>query len=153
MRISPANIFFPDEDRTWILEQVDACLRTGQLTLGKYGEQLEDEFAALCGTRYAVAVNSGTSALEIILRSIGVDGREVLVPANTFYATAGAIVHAGGRPRFVDCEQSSFALDLAALESAITPQTAAVIVVHIGGLISPQLPAIRALCTEHAVPL
>jgi dTDP-4-amino-4,6-dideoxygalactose transaminase len=62
-------------------------------------------------------------------------------------------VHAGGRPRFVDCEQSSFALDLAALESAITPQTAAVIVVHIGGLISPQLPAIRALCTEHAVPL
>ncbi len=153
MRVAPANIYFPDEDRAWILEQIDACLQSGRLTLGKYGEQLEDEFAALCGTRYAIAVNSGTSALEIILRSIGVEGREVIVPTNTFYATAGAVVHAGGRPRFVDCEPASFALDFAALESAITPETAAVIVVHIGGLITPALPAIRALCAEHDIPL
>ncbi len=153
MRVSPANIYFPDEDRAWILEQIDSCLQSGRLTLGKYGEQLEDEFASLCGVRYAVAVNSGTSALEIILRSIGVEGREVIVPTNTFYATAGAVVHAGGRPRFADCEPGSFALDFAALESAITPQTAAVIVVHIGGLITPALPAIRALCAEHNIPL
>ena len=153
MRVSPANIYFPDEDRAWILEQIDSCLQTGRLTLGKYGEQLEDEFAALCGTRYAVAVNSGTSALEIILRSIGVEGREVIVPTNTFYATAGAVVHAGGRPRFVDCEAGSFALDFAALEAAITSRTAAVIVVHIGGLITPALPAIKALCAEHGIPL
>ena len=153
MRISPANIYFPAEDRAWILEQIDSCLESGRLTLGKYGEQLEEEFAALCGARYAVAVNSGTSALEIILRSIGVEGREVIVPANTFYATAGAVVHAGGQPRFVDCEPGSFALNPAALASAITSRTATVIVVHIGGLISPALPAIRLLCDQHGVPL
>jgi perosamine synthetase len=153
MRIAPASIYFPAEDRAWILEQIDQCLESGRLTLGKYGEQLEEEFAALCGVRYAVAVNSGTSALEIILRSIGIEGREVIVPANTFYATAGAVVHAGGRPRFVDCEPGSFALDPAALEKAITPRTAAVIVVHIGGLISPALPAMRDLCERHGVPL
>ncbi len=153
MRVAPANIYFPAEDRAWILEQIDGCLQSGQLTLGRHGQQLEEEFAALCGARYAVAVNSGTSALEIILRSVGIEGREVIVPTNTFYATAGAVVHAGGIPRFVDCEAASFALDLEALRKAITPQTAAVMVVHIGGLMTPNLPAIRTLCDQHRIPL
>jgi len=102
MRVPPASIYFPEEDRAWILSQIDECLSTGQLTLGKHGQAFENAFAEACGTRYAVAVNSGTSALEIILRSVGVERREVVVPANTFYATAGAVVHAGGIPKFAD---------------------------------------------------
>ncbi len=152
MRISPANIYFPAEDRAWILEQIDSCLESGRLTLGKYGEQLEEEFAALCGARYAVAVNSGTSALEIILRSIGVEGREVIVPPTRFTRRQAPLCMPGS-PRFVDCEPGSFALNPDALASAITSQTAAVIVVHIGGLIKPDLPAIRLLCDQHGVPL
>ena len=132
MRVPPAAIYVPEEDRKWILEQIDACLQSGQLTLGKNGKQLEEEFAALCGTKYAVAVNSGTASIEIILRAIGVEGREVIVPTNTFYATGGAVVHAGGKPRFVDCEPGSFAIDADALEKAIGPDTAAVVMVHIG---------------------
>ncbi len=153
MRVPAASIYFPDEDRARILAQIDACLSTGQLTLGKHGQAFEADFAKVCGTQYAVAVNSGTSALEIILRAIGVESREVVVPANTFYATAGAVVHAGGIPRFADCEAGSFALDVESLRSSITPATAAVMVVHIGGLITPDLPEIQEICDRAGVPL
>ena len=153
MRVPPAAIYFPAEDRKWILEQVEACLESGRLTLGRYGKQLEEEFAELCGTRYAVSVNSGTSSIEIILRAIGVEGREVVVPANTFYATAGAVVHAGATPRFVDCEPGSFAIDPSALERVIGPNTAAVVLVHIGGLITPAIHRIKAICDRHNIPL
>src|SRR5439155_24882412 len=90
---------------------------------------------------------------EIILRSIGVEGREVVVPANTFYATAGAVVHAGGRPVFADCEPSSLSLDPESLKEKLRPETAAVIVVHIGGLISPRLEEVDAICEAAGVPL
>src|SRR5438552_18862632 len=129
MRVPPAAIYFSEEDRQWILDQIDSCLASGALTLGKFGLELEAKFAALCGTNHAIAVNSGTSALEIILRSIGVEGREVVVPTNTFYATAGAVLHAGGRPRFVDCDPAALAVDVESLKESLTPVTAAVSVV------------------------
>ncbi len=153
VRIPPAAIHVPEEDRAWILSQIDECLRTGRLTLGPNGEALEEAFAELCGVRYAAAVSSGTSALEIILRAIDVAGREVVVPTNTFYATAGAVLHAGGRVRFVDCEPRSFALDIESLRAALSPATAAVIVVHIGGIITPQIDEIRSICDAAGVPL
>ncbi len=153
MKVPPAAIYVPEEDRAWILAQIDECLRTGRLTLGANGKALEEAFATLCRARYAVAVSSGTSALEIILRAIGVTGREVIVPANTFYATAGAVLHAGGTVRFVDCEPASFAIDVDDLREAISSSTAAVIVVHIGGIITPHIDAIRNICDAAGVPL
>ena len=95
MRVPPASVYFPPEDRAAILQQIDECLATGQLTLGKLGRQLEERFAAYVGADHAVAVNSGTSAIEIPLRAIGVEGKEVLVAANTFFATAAAAIAAG----------------------------------------------------------
>jgi dTDP-4-amino-4,6-dideoxygalactose transaminase len=88
---------------------------------------------------HAVAVSSGTAALTIALRAAGVDGREVIVPANTFYATAAAVLQAGGRPVFADVDAATFALSPATTAAALTPLTAAVVVVHIGGLITPQI--------------
>ena len=72
MRVPAAKIYFPEEDRKKILKQVDEILESGQLTLGKYTREFEEQFAKYVGTKYAVAVNSGTSALEIplILKSI-----------------------------------------------------------------------------------
>src|SRR5947209_2318124 len=137
MRVPPASIYFPEADRAWILAEIDRCLQSGQLTLGQHGRQLEAEFAAMCSASHAIAVNSGTSALEIIFRAIAVEGREVIVPANTFFATAAAVVHAGGRPRFVDCDAATFAIDPAALRAALSPETGAVCLVHIGGIITP----------------
>ena len=144
MKVPAAAIHFPEEDRGWILARIGECLESGRLTLGPNGAAFEEAFAQLCQVRYAVAVNSGTSALEIILRTIGVEDREVVVPTNTFYATAGAVLHAGGRIRFADCEPESFALDVESLRAALGPQTAAVVLVHIGGIITPRIDEIRA---------
>jgi perosamine synthetase len=153
MKVPPAAVYFPEEDRPQIAARIIECLESGALTLGKYGRQLEEEFARLCDVPYAVAVNSGTSALEIILRAIGVEGREVIVPSNTFFATAAAIQHAGGRVRFADCDPDTFALDVQSLRSNLNANTAAVILVHIGGIITPRIREIEKICRQVGVPL
>jgi len=151
MRVPPAAISFPDEDRAEILRQIDECLRSGQLTLGAIGRELEAEFAAKHQSAHAISVSSGTSAIEIPLRALGVAGKEVLVQANTFFATAAAALSAGARIRFVDCDPATMAIDPAALEAAIGPDTAGVILVHIGGLISPDIAEIQRICDEHGL--
>jgi perosamine synthetase len=153
VRVPPARILFPPEDRAAILAMIDQALTSGQLTLGPIGRELEEAFAARHGTRHAVAVSSGTAALEIILRATGVEGREVVVPANTFFATAAAAVHAGARPRFVDCDPHTMAIDPADLATCISDDTAAAVIVHIGGLITPAIHEIAELCAARGVPL
>jgi perosamine synthetase len=153
VKVPPAGIYFPDADREWILARIDECLKTGALTLGEHGRTFAEEFAQLCGARYAVAVNSGTSSIEIILRAIGVEGREVIVPTNTFFATPAAVLHAGATVRFADCEPDSFALDVDSLRSLLSPRTAAVLIVHIGGIITPRIGEIRRVCDAAGVPL
>ena len=153
MRVPPARACFPAEDRAEILARIDQALISGQLTLGPIGRELEAAFAKRHGAQHAVAVSSGTGALEIILRSLGVEGREVIVPANTFFATAAAAVHAGARVVFVDCDPETMAFDLADVRAHLRPETAAVIAVHIGGLISPALPALAELCHDRGVHL
>jgi dTDP-4-amino-4,6-dideoxygalactose transaminase len=140
--VPAAKIQFLPEDRLWIADRIQEVLASGQLTLGKYGKEFEDRFAALCRVRHAIAVNSGTSSLEIILRSLGVEGRDVLVPTNTFFATAAAVVHAGGNPVLLDMDPESFGIRPEAVEKSLTPKTAGVIVVHIGGIVSAQMPAL-----------
>jgi perosamine synthetase len=153
MRVPPAAVYFPEEDLPEIAAEIAKCLTSGALTLGENGRRFEAEFADLCRVPYAIAVNSGTSALEIILRSIGVENREVIVPTNTFYATAAAVVHAGGRVRFADCDASSFALHPDSLRECLNANTAAVILVHIGGIITPAIEEIERLCAQADVPL
>ncbi len=146
--VPAAKIQFLPEDRQWIADRIQEVLATGQLTLGRYGEEFEQKFARLCGLRYGVAVNSGTSSLEIILRSLGVEGKDVLVPTNTFFATAAAVVHAGGRPVLADMDARSFAVQPDDIERRLTPRTAGIIVVHIGGLISQDMPALVDLAAR-----
>ena len=109
VRVPPARLVFPDSDRARILELVDASLRSGSLTMGPIGEEFEQIFAARCSVGHAVATSSGTSALEIIFRALGVAGTEVVVPANTFFATAAAVQHAGGRVRLADVAADTMA--------------------------------------------
>jgi perosamine synthetase len=151
VRVPPAAVYFPPEDREWILQQIDNCLATGQLTLGKLGQELEERFAAYHGVAHAVAVNSGTSAIEIPLRALGVEGNEVLVPANTFFATAAGALSAGAKIRFVDCDPATMAIAPEALRAAITPNTVGAIIVHIAGLISPQIDEIQKVCADAGI--
>jgi len=151
MTVPAARIVFSEEDRAEVLALVDESLRTGSLTLGPRTRELENAFAARHQMPFAVAVNSGTSALEIVLRALGAGGREVVVPTNTFFATAAAVVHAGGVPRFADVAADTFALTAASAEAAIRPETAGVIVVHVGGVVSPEVEAVAELCRDRGL--
>ena len=151
--VPAARLVFSDEDRRTVLRLVDQSLRTGSLTLGPHTEAFEEAFRSRHEAPFAVAVSSGTSALEIILRAVGVAGRDVVVPTNTFFATAGAVLHAGGVPRFADVAPGTMALSEATVEAVITSSTAAVVLVHIGGLITPEVDAIADLCRRRGLVL
>ncbi|HZT66616.1 MAG TPA: DegT/DnrJ/EryC1/StrS family aminotransferase [Acidimicrobiales bacterium] len=153
MEVPAARVVFDDDDRAEVASLVTETLSRGSLTLGPLTARLEEAFAAAHGADQAVAVSSGTAALEIILRTIGVAGADVVVPANTFYATAGAVVHAGGRPVFADVSPTTLALSPDTVAAALTPSTAAVVVVHIGGMVTPDVEALRALCDQRGIAL
>ena len=156
-----ARIVFPAADREEIAAATAEILASGVLTLGPYTREFEAAFAAAhsgAGNAqphllHAVAVSSGTAALEVVLRSIGVAGREVVVPANTFFATAEAALRAGGRPVFADIDAQTFALSPQTVAEALSPRTAAVVVVHIGGLITPHIEELRRTCAEQGIAL
>lgn len=148
--IPSAKPYFPQEDILLIRKDIEKILQSGMLTLGDYTKRFETEFAKFCKVKYAVAVNSGTSALEITLRAIGlVKGDEVLVPTNTFSATAAAVIFAEGKPVFTDIDANSLCLNAENVLRERTNKTKAVIAVHIGGLICPEIRAIKEICEDH----
>jgi perosamine synthetase len=151
--VQAARIVFPPADRAEIAAAITEILSTGALTLGPYTRQFEAAFSAAHNAENAVATASGTSALEISLRALDVAGRDVIVPANTFYATAAAVLRAGARPVFADIDAATFALSPATLEAAITGDTAAAILVHVGGLIPPQARDLGQLCDQRGIKL
>ena len=139
MRVPPVKIWFSPEARKEALASIDQILIGGMLTLGEHTRDLEAAFATYLGAEHCVATSSGTSALEIALRCLGVAGKEVLVPTMTFVATPAAVLHAGGRVRFIDMDPETLAVSPEALAAAITPETAGVVVVHIGGFVTPRM--------------
>jgi dTDP-4-amino-4,6-dideoxygalactose transaminase len=123
------------ELRPEINQALNNILDRCDFILGQDVTKLEEEFAAYCGTKYAVGVDSGLSALELSLRALGVGpGDEVIVPAHTFTATAAAVSFAGAVPVFVDADPVTWNIDVEKIEEAITPRTKAILPVHLYGL-------------------
>lgn len=92
----------------------------------------EEQFAAFSGARYCVGVANGTDAIELALRALDIGaGDEVVVPANTFVATAEAVVRVGASPVFVDCDPDTYLIDPARARAALGPRTRAVVLVHL----------------------
>ena len=149
--VPPIRIDFTAADRRWITERIDEVLCNGQLTLGKYGEQFEAEFARLAGAKHAIAVNSGTSSLETILRVLEVAGRDVLVPADTFMASATAVIAAGGNPILMDCDPRTMSTTPDEILRKLTPTTAGIMIVHIAGIVTDAMPAIVKLAQERGL--
>ena len=97
-------------------------------------EAFEEEFASYCGTRHAVGISSGTEALELALRALEIGpGDEVIVPTNSFIATAEAVSLVGATPRFVDVDPATALMTAEHLAAAIGPRTRCVIPVHLYG--------------------
>jgi len=148
MNIPPAKAVFEKKDRQEILSRIDECLSSGMLTQGKYVQEFEKRWAEYVGVKHAIGVNSGSSAIEISMRILGIEGKEVLVPTNTFAATAEGVSRAGGRVRFIDTDPSTFSISLEDLQTRRTPDTVGIIIVHIGGIVTPKIQAIRRWCEE-----
>jgi dTDP-4-amino-4,6-dideoxygalactose transaminase len=128
-------------------------LENGRYVLGPEVSAFEAEFAEACGTRHAIGVNSGTSALHLALLALGIGrGDEVITVPFTFVATVGAVLYTGARPVLVDVEPETLTLDPERLERAITPRTKAILPVHIHGQ-PAHMDAIMELAEHHGVPV
>jgi dTDP-4-amino-4,6-dideoxygalactose transaminase len=126
-------------------------LASSQYVLGPEVAAFEEGFAAYCGAQFAVAVNSGTSALHLALLAAGVGpGDEVITTPFTFVATVAAIRYTGARPVFVDINPVTFNLDPARIEGAVTPRTKAIVPVHLYGQMAAMEP-ILAIAERHGL--
>jgi dTDP-4-amino-4,6-dideoxygalactose transaminase len=130
----------------------DRVLNESSFVLGPEVQRFEQEFAAYVGTKHCVALNNGTSALQLALASLDIGpGDEVITVPHTFIATAEAISAVGARPVFVDIDPVSFNMDPALLEAAITPRTRAIIPVDLYGQVADMDPIDR-IATRHCIP-
>ncbi len=134
-----------------ISADIETSLRNGVLTLGPRTIELERKFCEYTKLKYSVAVSSGASSLEISLRYFGVKDREVIVPTNTFVATPNSVIFAGGRPVFADIREETLCIDPEDVKRRITPKTVGIIVVHIAGLVCPQIYELRDICEDHGL--
>ncbi|GIX03590.1 MAG: hypothetical protein KatS3mg113_0596 [Planctomycetaceae bacterium] len=134
-----------------IMSAVERVFASQRFILGDEVAALEEEIARYCGTRYAIACNSGTDALLLALQALNIGrGDEVITTPFSFFATASAICRVGATPVFVDIDSETFLLDVEAVERAITPRTRAIIPVHLYGQCVPMQP-LRHLAEKHGL--
>lgn len=145
MEVPILKIPFHEADVDQICQQLRSMLLEGQLAMGSRCRAFEEEFARFCGTSQALGVANGTAALEVICRGLDLAGVSVAVPALTFMATALAPLAAGAKIILVDCDPVHFQMCPLDLAHKIRPDTKAVILVHLGGFISPSWPKIRSI--------
>ncbi len=135
--------------RAELIEAAGRVLDSCRFILGPEVQTLESELAAFCGARHGIGVNSGTDALLLALKAVGVKpGDEVITSAFSFVASASTIVLAGAVPVFADIDPQTYNLDPARLEAAITPRTRAVVPVHLYGQ-PAAMDAITATAQSH----
>jgi dTDP-4-amino-4,6-dideoxygalactose transaminase len=136
--------------RAEIMAAVARVLDSGQFILGPEVERLEKEFAAYCRVKHAVAVGSGTAAITLALKGLGIGpGDEVITVANSFLATASAVVLAGAKPVFVDVGDD-YNIDPQQIPAAITPFTRAILPVHLTGR-PADMRSILSVAAEHGL--
>lgn len=131
------------------LAAIEKVCEEASFSGGKYADQFTDEFARYLGCRYATGVNNGTSALHLSMLALGVGpGDEVIVPANTYIATAWGVTYTGAKPVFVDCTPDTWEIDPARIEEKITARTKGIIGVHLYG--QPfDFDAVKAIADRH----
>ena len=148
-RVFSAAPFFDEQSIDSILKEIKLVLKSGFLIDGPHVQEFEKEFAEYVGAKDAIAVSSGTAALEIMLRLFNIEGKDVIVPTNTFVATPTSVLFSGGKPVFADMAEETLCIDLDDIERKITSKTAGVIAVHIAGLICPQMNELRKFCHDN----
>jgi len=147
------DLSFDKEFRQRFHEGCEKIFDEAYLTDHTFVRRFEKKFAEYCGVKHTLAVSSGTAAIELALRALNVRGKKVLIPTNTFIATAVAVLNAGATPIFLDIENDYFAIDPSDLVKKINNDVAAVVVVHIGGHVSTHFDLILKICQERNIPI
>ena len=136
------------QDSEEVINEIRKLVVRGDFTLGSAVNEFEEEFKKITNSRYAIGVGSGTDALFLSLKALGIkEGDEVITTPYTFYATIGAIVTAGAIPKFIDIG-NDYNIDPNLIEDAITPNTKAIVPVHWSGLIC-DMDSIRDIAVRH----
>jgi dTDP-4-amino-4,6-dideoxygalactose transaminase len=136
--------------REEVLAALDRVGSKAAFILGEEVQEFEREFAAYCGVKHCVAVNSGTSALHLALLGVGVQaGDEVITTPNTFIATAEAISYTGAKPVFVDIDPRTVNIDPGKIAAAVTPRTRGILPVHLYGLPAEMDPILEVAAQHH----
>jgi dTDP-4-amino-4,6-dideoxygalactose transaminase len=136
-----------------ILRDIAMVLKDGTLTQGKFLEKFEASFARVAGTRFCAGINSGGMALELIWKAIGVRGKKVIVPTDTFVATPASVIQAGGDVIFSDIEEDTLCLDPRDVLRRITSDTVAIATVHMFGIMSDGIAQLQKICHERGIVL
>lgn len=132
-----------------ILKSIEGVLDSKKFVMGDYEQTFSKEFSKVHGSKYSVGCSNGTSAITVALRSLGIKaGDEVITPANSFFATPEAIYEVGAKPVFIDCDPDTYAMKFSDIEKAITPNTKAIIPVHLYGNPTPMKDIVN-LCEKH----
>ena len=147
------KIFFDEEQKKTILENIKKILNTGQLAAGEFVENFEKNWSEINKIKNGVAVSSGGAALEVIFKGLEIEKKDVLVPTNTFIATSNAVTVAGGNPILCDVSKGDMCLDLENIKKNLTENTKAICVVHIGGIISKEIEQIQKFCSDNKIYL
>lgn len=157
-QIKPFYFDITEDEIEYFASESQKILQSGKLILGENTAEFEKAFADYVGTKYAIAVNSGSSALEILLRLKKAEGTTVLVPTNTNFATVAAVLRVGGQVQYLDLDENTFAPSLQMVKEAVErgasgpeAQISGLLWVHIGGVISPEFPQVVAYCHQQGL--
>jgi perosamine synthetase len=141
-----AKPYFPDLDKAVILEAWEGILNSGMFIQGKYVEEFENLFAKYCGTKHAIATNSGATSLEVMIRASGLEGGKIIVPTQTFVASISAIVRSNNTPVIVDVDPITQILTLDIIKESTDKDTIGVMLVHMAGMLPPDYIEIKEYC-------
>ena len=151
LKVPPVRVVFEEEDRRRILREIDEVLTSGMLAASTKVKAFEEFWAEYVGCKHAIACSNGGAALEIMMKAMDVNGKDVLVPTNTFIATVNAVIFAGGNPVFLDLDPSTMGVSLDEIQKRRTPNTVGVVPVHIGGIISQEMSSIAQWCEREGL--
>ncbi len=147
------DLKFNNNSQTYFSKKLKTIFNQGFFSNHTMVKNFEIKFKKFNKSKFCIATSSGTSALEIILRSLNIKNKNVLISANTFIATAHAIKNAGGKLIPIDIEKENFMMCPKDLKKKINKKIGAVVIVHIGGIVTPNIFLIKKICKQFNIPL
>ncbi len=149
--IKSINFNMTAEDRMKFYKEVGEVFDSNYYTLGPNTKKFENAFSKYTNIEHSVAFNCASAGLECMLRELNKEGGTVIVPTNTNFATAAVVLRAGGKVKFADIDEDTLSCSVDTISGLVDGNTKGVIVVHLGGIISPKIYELRDYCKDNGL--